>query len=71
MKKNNSIFYYFSLIGQLGLLMIVNMLLFVFLYKFLISKYIIENALVFIFFVIMGVVSGFYSVLKLIFRDKF
>lgn len=51
---------YFSLLGYLGFIMVFNIGIFVFLYK-VIEKYFGSNTGLFILFVIIGVIGGFYN----------
>jgi len=67
MGKNNDIYYYLSLLSQLGITMIFSILVCVFIYK-VISKFIGENIFLFIFFIIIGVAGGFYNVYRLVMR---
>lgn len=60
---------YISLMGQIGFIIISNILLCVFFYK-IIEKYFVKSTILFIFFVLLGVMSGFYSVYKLIMAKK-
>jgi F0F1-type ATP synthase assembly protein I len=69
MNKKNEIFYYLSLLSQLGLTIIFSILICIFIYK-LIAKFIGENIFLFIFFIVLGVVGGFYNVFRLIMIKK-
>lgn len=62
-------FQYFSLLGYLGFLLVMNIFVFIGIYK-LIEKYFFKSAILFIFFVLIGVFSGFYNAYKLIFKKK-
>lgn len=64
--KNNNVFYYLGLLGQVGIIIMANILVCVLAYK-LIEKFIGQNPLLFIALVILGVFSGFYSIYKLLF----
>jgi len=63
--KNN--FYYFSLLGQLGLIIIINIGVCVGIYK-IVEKFTKKNTFLFIVFLILGIASGFYSAYKLLFK---
>ena len=69
MGSKNDIFYYLSLLTQLGFTIIFSILICIFLYK-VIAKFTGENIFLFIFFIILGVVGGFYNVYKLILKKK-
>lgn len=58
--------YYFTLIGELGLIFILNILIFVYIYKWIFIKILKENTIVFIMFLLAGIISGGISVYKLI-----
>ena len=58
--------YYLSMLGELSILFIVNILIFVYLYRWLFSKYVGENGVWFIFFVLCGIITGGVSVYKLL-----
>lgn len=58
--------YYFTLIGELGLIFILNILIFVYIYKWIFIKILEENTIVFIMFLLSGIISGGISVYKLI-----
>ena len=58
--------YYFTLIGELGLIFILNILIFVYFYKWIFIKILEENTIVFIMFLLAGIISGGISVYKLI-----
>lgn len=66
--ENRSLFYYFGLLGQIGLTFILNVLAFLFLYKYVFLRFFGDSPLVFILFILIGVVSGFVSVYRLIMR---
>jgi F0F1-type ATP synthase assembly protein I len=67
MKLNNDFFYYFSLLGQLGFVFIINILMFVYLYK-LYEHFFGENTLVFILLLIVGIFSAFYNAYRLLMK---
>lgn len=69
MGNKNDIFYYLSLLTQLGLTIIFSILTCIFIYK-IITKFIGENIFLFIFFIILGVVGGFYNAYRLIMKKK-
>lgn len=60
--------YYLSLLGQLSLIFIANVLIFVYVYKWVVAKYIGENGVIFILFVFAGLFFGGGSVYKLILK---
>jgi hypothetical protein len=69
MGNRNDIFYYLSLLTQLGLTIIFSILICIFTYK-MIAKFLGENIFLFIFFIILGVVGGFYNAYRLIIKKK-
>ena len=69
MSIKNDIFYYLSLLTQLGLTIIFSIMICIFIYKML-AKFIGENIFLFIFFIILGVVGGFYNAYRLILKKK-
>jgi hypothetical protein len=60
--------YYISLIGELGVIFIINILAFVYIYKTVYRRYFIENGLIFIVFLIAGIISGGMTVYKMILK---
>lgn len=62
LKFDREFFKYFSLLGTLGFIIIGNILVSLAIYKYIIAKYIYESPILFIIFLILGVISGFYSV---------
>lgn len=68
-KKNNNdlnkVFYYMSLVSQIGFIMIANIFVSMGIY-WLISQTGVKNTLLFIFFIVLGIYSGFYSVFKIL-----
>ena len=68
LKFNKDFFKYLSLLGTLGFIIIGNILVFVAIYKYIIAKYICENPVIFIIFLLLGVVSGFYSIYQQIMK---
>lgn len=64
--KDKNVFYYFALLGQVGLILIINILICVGVYK-LAERFTGQNPILFIGLVILGVFSGFYSVYKMLF----
>lgn len=64
---NKDIAYALSIFSYLGLSIIVNILIFVWLYK-LFEKYICESTILFIVFLIVGIINGFYGAYKLIMK---
>lgn len=62
--------YYISLIGEIGLIFIINILCFVYVYKKMYRRYFNENGAVFIFFLILGIISGGVSLYKMILKNK-
>ena len=69
MSSKNDIFYYLSLLTQLGLTIIFSILICIFIYK-VIAKFIGENIFLFIFFIVLGVIGGFYNAYHLIMKNK-
>ena len=69
MSNKNDVFYYLSLITQLGLTIIFSILICIFIYK-VIAKFVGENIFLFVFFIILGVIGGFYNVYRLIMKKK-
>ncbi|MCI6151735.1 AtpZ/AtpI family protein [Fusobacterium perfoetens] len=67
LKFNKDFFRYFALLGTLGFVIIGNILVSLSIY-FLIQKFFFESHLLFIIFLLLGVVSGFYSVYKQIMK---
>lgn len=57
----------FSLLGYISLILVGNILVYVYIYK-VIEKYFFRSNLLFIFMIILGVVSGFYGVYKAIMK---
>ena len=66
---NREFFYYLSLFTQLGLTMIGNILVSLFLYLGF-AKYIFRHPLILFLFLLLGIVSAYYQVYKLITRKK-
>jgi F0F1-type ATP synthase assembly protein I len=66
---NKEFFHYFSLLGYLGFFFLLNILIFLGMYK-LIEKYLFKSDLLFIIFLLVGIISGFYNAYKLIFKKK-
>ncbi len=62
---NKDFFKYFSLLGQIGLIIALNLIFCIFLYKYF-MKYFFENSFVLIICILIGVFNGFYRVYKLI-----
>lgn len=69
MGSKNDIFYYLSLLTQLGFTIIFSILICIFIYK-VIAKFIGENIFLFVFFIVLGVAGGFYNAYKLIMKKK-
>jgi len=67
MKYNKDFFYYFSLLGQLGLVFIMNILIFIYAYK-IYQKYFGANTFVFFICLFVGIFSAFYNSYKLIMK---
>ncbi|NME36434.1 MULTISPECIES: AtpZ/AtpI family protein [Fusobacterium] len=67
LKFNKDFFRYFALLGTLGFVIIGNILVSLSIY-FLIQKIFFESHLLFIIFLLLGIVSGFYSVYKQIMK---
>lgn len=64
---NRDFIRYFSLLGYLGLVMLGNIGFFLYI-NYLIKRYIWEDSNLFIIFLIIGVISGFYNCYKLIMK---
>lgn len=64
---NKDVIYAVSLLTQIGLTLIGNILVYVFLYK-LIEKYLFKSTILFIGMILVGVISGFYNTYKLIMK---
>lgn len=64
---NKEFMHYFSLLGFLGFVIVGNIGVFIFLYK-LIERYFFKSTALFIFFLCVGVFSGFYNVYRLIMK---
>lgn len=64
---DKEIIYSFSLLGHLGLILVGNILVFIFMYK-MIEKYLFSSAILFIIFLLIGIFSGFYNVYKVIMK---
>lgn len=58
---------YVALLGNLGFIIMSNILVAVFIYK-LIEKYFFRSTLLFILLLLLGIVSGFYNVYKMIMK---
>lgn len=58
---NKDVIHAISLLSYLGFLIVGNILLYIGIYK-LIEKYLFKSTILFIILVIIGVISGFYSV---------
>lgn len=66
---NREFFCYLSLFTQIGLTMIGNILVALFLYLGF-AKYIFRHPLILFLFLLLGIMSGYYQVYKLITRKK-
>lgn len=66
---NREFFYYLSLFTQLGLTMMENILASLFLYLGF-AKYIFRHPLILFLFLLLGIMSAYYQVYKLITRKK-
>ena len=64
---NKDFIHYFSLLGFLGVVIIGNIGVFIFIYK-MIEKYFFKSTVLFIIFVIIGVFSAFYNAYRLIMK---
>lgn len=64
---DREVFHSFSLLGYLGLILIGNILFFIFLYK-MIEKYLFSSTVLFIIFLLIGIFSGFYNAYKVIMK---
>lgn len=65
---NKEFTYYCSLLGYLGFLIVGNIGVYIFLYKLIEKFFHYKNNVLFIIFLIVGVVSGFYNAYKVIMR---
>lgn len=68
LKFDRDFFKYLSLLGTLGFIIMGNVLVSLAFYRYVIAKYIFESPILFIIFLLLGVVGGFYSVYKEIMR---
>lgn len=57
----------FSLLGYISLILVGNILVYVYIYK-VIERYLFRSNILFIFMIVLGVVSGFYGVYKAIMK---
>lgn len=57
----------FSFFGTIGLTIIINLFLFILCYK-MIAYYFFESNILFIIFMILGVISGFYNIYRMIIK---
>ena len=67
MKLNKEILKYLSLLGNLGFIVMSNILVSIFLYK-LYERFFGFNSLIFIIFILFGIISAFYNIYKLIMK---
>lgn len=58
---------YMALLGNLGFIIMSNILVAVFIYK-MIEKYFFRSTLLFILLLLLGIASGFYNVYKMIMK---
>lgn len=65
---NKEFAYYCSLLGYLGFLIIGNIGVYIFIYKFIERVFNYESNIIFIVFVVIGVISGFYNAYKVIMK---
>ena len=68
LKFDRAFFKYLSLLGTLGFIIMGNILVSLALYKYVIARYIYDNPVLFIIFLLLGVASGFYSVYQQIMK---
>lgn len=68
LKFDKDFFKYLSLLGTLGFIIMGNILVSLALYRYIIAKYIYESPVLFIIFLLLGVLSGFYSVYQQIMK---
>ncbi len=68
LKFDRDFFKYLSLLGTLGFIIMGNILVSLALYKYVIARYIYDNPVLFIIFLLLGVASGFYSVYQQIMK---
>ena len=66
---NRDFFYYLSLFSQLGITMVGNIAVSLFLYL-IFAKYVFRHPLILFLFLLLGIVSGYYQVYKLITQKK-
>ncbi len=69
MGKYNDFFYYFSLLGYLGFVMAFNILIFLFIYRF-IAKRFGESVLLLAALLICGVFFAFYNAYRILIKKK-
>ena len=67
MKLNKEILKYLSLLGNLGFIVMSNILVSIFLYK-VYERFCAFNSLIFIIFILFGIISAFYNIYKLIMK---
>ena len=67
MKLNKEILKYLSLLGNLGFIVMSNILVSIFLYK-VYERFFVFNSLIFIIFILFGIISAFYNIYKLIMK---
>lgn len=70
MGDDRNFLYYFGLIGQVSLIMVGNILVMVFFYKFL-TRFIGEQVLLLFICIVFAILSAFYQIYKLIFKIWF
>lgn len=73
MKKINendriSLVYYFSLLGQIGAIIVLNILGALLLYLYIVKKFFGENVFLMVILILLGIFNGFYRVYRLIFK---
>jgi hypothetical protein len=66
-RLNKEIFKYFNLLGTVGLIIILNIIFSIVLYKIFI-KYFGESLIIFLLLIALGIINGFYNVYKIIFK---
>ncbi|MFA6878485.1 MAG: hypothetical protein WCQ76_06250 [Fusobacterium sp.] len=66
-RLNKEIFKYFNLLGTVGLIIILNIIFSIVLYKIFV-KYFGESLIIFLLLIAFGIINGFYNVYKIIFK---
>ena len=66
-RLNKEIFKYFNLLGTVGLIIILNIIFSIVLYKIFV-KYFGESLIIFLLLIALGIINGFYNVYKIILK---